>query len=186
MKAWWFNEDSYASNPDQTLPHQHTPNKPVSLPELETLGLLYWSIPTDNWEPEINEVAKARQYKNRDRLNVTREGLGDLYESKLKMFFEEHIHEDEEIRYVFEGAGYFDVRELKSDAWIRIRVEPSDLLVLPAGIYHRFTLDTDSRIQVLRLFKENPKWVPLSRSQETDVNPYRAEYVKTIGHAIHV
>jgi hypothetical protein len=31
--------------------------------------------------------AKERHYRNRDEISVSKEGLGDLYESKLKGFF---------------------------------------------------------------------------------------------------
>jgi cupin superfamily acireductone dioxygenase involved in methionine salvage len=30
----------------------------------------------------------------------------------------------------------------------------------------------------MRLFKEDPKWTPLNRGQETDINEFRKDYLK--------
>ena len=78
---------SIDNNPgDQRLLHDS--GWDVSEATLWSFEVLHWLIPVENWK-EINEVAKERDYKNRDTINVTKEGLGDLYESKIKMFFEE-------------------------------------------------------------------------------------------------
>lgn len=89
---------------------------------------------------EVDAIAKDRDYKNRDVITVSPDAMGAVYEDKVKMFFAEHLHEDEEIRYVRDGAGYFDVRS-QNDDWVRIRLEKDDMIILPAGIYHRFTTD---------------------------------------------
>ncbi len=94
----------------------------------------------------MNALAKERNYKNRDEITVSPEKMGDIYEEKVKGFFHEHLHEDEEIRYILDGAGFFDVRS-EQDDWVRIWLEQGDLIVLPAGIYHRFTTD-DKNVSV--------------------------------------
>ncbi|KAI0278454.1 Acireductone dioxygenase [Russula brevipes] len=177
MRAYYF--DNIPG--DQRL--QHDSGRSADSSHLRKLGVLHWTIPVDSpggWESEINEIAERQGYKNRDIINVTKEGLGDLYESKLKSFFEEHMHEDEEIRYILSGSGFFDVRDHPSDEWIRIHVLPGDLLVVPAGIYHRFTLDELNQIKALRLFQEEPKWTPYGRCPETDSNAYRVQYIDSL------
>lgn len=99
--------------------------------------MLYFHLPELDG---VNELASQRGYKNRDEIVVSPDKMGDAYEGKVKMFFDEHLHEDEEIRYIRGGQGYFDVRS-KDDEWVRVQLEKDDLLILPAGIYHRFTTD---------------------------------------------
>lgn len=42
---------------------------------------------------------------------------------KVKKFAAEHLHTDDEIRFILGGKGYFDVRDATSDTWIRVEVE---------------------------------------------------------------
>jgi len=158
------------------LPHKKEPFEPISEAHLNQLGILYFLIAGPDYLKKLDALAAERNYKNRDQLTISRDTLPN-YEEKLKIFYEEHLHEDEEIRYIVSGSGYFDVRDEK-DQWVRIQVYSGDLLILPAGIYHRFTLDVNNFLSTIRLFKEEPKWTPINRAlPTTESNPFRTSYV---------
>jgi 1,2-dihydroxy-3-keto-5-methylthiopentene dioxygenase len=164
VRAWVFD----GKDDDQRLPHQTSPIQELTLKHLDTLGILYWKLKTEDPlnDSELAGIRARRSYKNHDLLTISRDKLPD-YDNKLKIFFQEHLHEDEEIRFCLEGGGYFDVRNSwdPKESWIRIEVSAGDMLVLPAGIYHRFTLDSNNFMRVMRLFQDEPKWIPYNRRE---------------------
>lgn len=140
--------------------------------------MLYWKLDPSLYpdDERLEAIKKVRGYSYEDTVNVSPDTLPD-YENKIKAFYEEHIHTDEEIRYVLAGSGYFDVRDEK-DNWIRISCHAGDLIILPEGIYHRFTLDEGNYIKALRLFVGEPVWTPYNRPQ--DGHPSRIKYLEDI------
>lgn len=172
VRAWYMDE----SEEDQRSEHHRSPPEFVSLDKLkEDTGVLYWQVNAENHETneELKKIKADRGYTYSDLIEISPEKLPN-YEEKIKNFFCEHIHTDEEIRFILEGSGYFDVRD-SADKWIRIEVVKGDLLILPAGIYHRFTLSTKNYIKVLRLFVGEPVWTPHNRP--ADNMEARKQYV---------
>ncbi|KAL8989087.1 MAG: hypothetical protein Q9169_008438 [Polycauliona sp. 2 TL-2023] len=178
-QAWW----SLLGDPRH--PHSTASTLPPSF--LITLGILHYHFPTSSPSSatDVNDLATTRAYSIRDVITISPLAMGSTYEDNIQMFYREHLHEDEEIRYILEGGGYFDVRD-KEDRWVRIEVESGDLLVLPAGIYHRFTVDGNDFIKAMRLFKDLPKWTALYRGEETEKSDVRKAYLaaRQVGFAI--
>jgi len=169
MRAYWFDNQPG----DQRLPHNS--GRDVDPEYLAKLGIKHFNYPSVE---DVNKLATERGYKNRDEITISPTTMGDAYEEKVKMFFNEHLHEDEEIRYILDGGGYFDVRD-KQDAWVRIALDKHDLMIMPAGIYHRFTTDEQNYTKAMRLFQDDPKWTPLNRGEQTDGNVFRKQYLQS-------
>ncbi|PSC67478.1 aci-reductone dioxygenase [Micractinium conductrix] len=178
LEAWYMAD---VAGQDQRLPHRMEPNQPCPADALYALGVRAWVLDADKYpqDPQLAAIRKARGYSYEDCITCTPDHLPN-YDQKLKSFFEEHLHTDEEIRYVLDGSGYFDVRDLE-DRWIRIWVKKGAMVVLPEGIYHRFTLDTHNFAKALRLFVGVPVWTPVNRP--ADNNPSRAKYLSSVGRS---
>jgi 1,2-dihydroxy-3-keto-5-methylthiopentene dioxygenase len=141
---------------DQFATNKLEPNIPVSVKELKEIGISYWKMDADSYtypikavpwdpndaiDPRLQQLRDDRGYSYADIITVHPDHLPD-FDLKLKAFFEEHIHDAEEIRYVLGGSGYFDVRDLQ-DRWVRVHVKKGDLMTLPEG-----KMDSTSNITV--------------------------------------
>mmetsp|Transcript_22540 Transcript_22540/g.23218 ORF Transcript_22540/g.23218 Transcript_22540/m.23218 type:complete len:191 (+) Transcript_22540:69-641(+) len=176
ITAWYMDEETT----DQRLPHQTDPIKYVTPEQLSDLGVLHWEGLTGVDDPRLEKIRSDRGYTYSDMIECCPEKLPG-YDLKILNFYEEHIHRDEEIRYCVDGSGYFDIRDA-NDQWIRIAVGPGDLIILPEGIMHRYTNDTNNYIKALRLFVGEPIWTPYNRNDiqvdDDSVVKYRSQFIE--------
>lgn len=180
MSEAWYRDAS-----EENLHELHVTNPPQYLtPQqvFEKTGVRL--IKVENCEDEEVQ-ARVRQeggYKFFDFLDISREALPD-YDERLEKFYAEHLHEDDEIRLITAGSGFFEIRD-HQDRWIRLHVKKGDLIQLPAGIYHRLTLDPHYYIKMLRLYKDHPKWQAVNRP-EGDQVPSRKSYLQATPLSVH-
>lgn len=81
-------------------------------------------------------------------------------DTMLARFDKEHFHDDDEVRFVVAGRGIFTIHSQSDDAVFDVEVVPGDLLIVPSGAWHWFTLCEDRTIKCIRLFRDKSGWVP--------------------------
>ena len=133
---------------------------------LRTAGVRALTLDSARPAPMLDFVALDGGYCRQDVavLGATTPELDVL----LTRFAEEHRHAEDEVRYVQDGTGVFDVRG-PDDAWMRIEVRAGDLIVIPAFRWHRFFLGMARSIRCIRMFRDPAGWIAEPREHHASV-----------------
>ena len=122
------------------------------------IGIDYERLPlADPLTPQVEALKISGGYSLVDEIDVTATtpGLADM----LARFDREHWHDEDEMRFVLEGRGVFHIR-LKHGDVVAIEIEAGDLIRVPEGTRHWFTLTAERRIRAIRFFHNPSGWLP--------------------------
>ena len=147
MQAYWLDDGESATIAPETLAAN---------------GIIYEFLGTDpaEYQPKLDAFKAERGYGTQDEVGLKPE-MENLDEICAK-FDKEHLHTDDEVRFVMAGEGIFDIRS-SDDRWMRVVVQPGDLIIVPADKHHRFLLTEQKMIHCVRLFQDQAGWVPVYR-----------------------
>ena len=146
MKAYWLENGT-----------------PISEAELNKQGVSYEKLDLNNYQPSLERIKSANGYVTQDIVELTPQTPN--LEVILAKFDKEHLHTDDEVRFVLSGSGIFDIRN-GDDRWMRVEVYSGDYISVPANRHHRFFCTDEKSIRCVRLFKDNTGWTPIYREEK--------------------
>lgn len=112
----------------------------------------------ETFSEEVARLKRDRGYQTADviALSPSTPNLDVV----LKKFDREHLHTEDEVRFVVNGRGVFTIHNDEDDVIFDVEVGAGDLLVVPEGTWHWFELCEDRTIQCIRLFTNTEGWTP--------------------------
>lgn len=148
MQAWWLDTDEPISTDTLLDNDVHYDRLGVTEPE---------------YRAEIDRLKFDRGYVEEDVIELRPETAN--LDAICAKFVDEHLHTEDEVRFVLEGEGVFDIRS-RDDRYMRVKVEQGDLIVVPKDRNHRFMLTDQKTIRCVRLFQDEAGWVPHYREAQ--------------------
>jgi 1,2-dihydroxy-3-keto-5-methylthiopentene dioxygenase len=144
-------------------------SEPVIRAELASLGIDYerWDLSrvgADStadavlaaYADEIGEMKRRGGYQTADVIDVNPETPG--LDAMLARFDKEHTHSEDEVRFILAGRGVFFLHINGRVA--SVEVGAGDMLRVPRGTTHWFTLCEERRIRTIRWFQDTTGWTP--------------------------
>jgi 1,2-dihydroxy-3-keto-5-methylthiopentene dioxygenase len=110
----------------------------------------------DAYAEEIAAMKERGGYVTADVIDVNPETPN--LDAMLARFDKEHTHDEDEVRFILAGRGIFFLNIGGRVA--SVEVGPGDMLRVPRGTTHWFTLCEDKRIRAIRWFQDTAGWTP--------------------------
>lgn len=109
------------------------------------------------FDAEIRDLAARRGYRHWDIIALS-EATPNL-EELLKKFDQVHTHSEDEVRAITAGKGIFIIKGDAQTGYFDVELEAGDVISVPEGTAHFFTLMDNKAIVAVRLFVETSGWV---------------------------
>lgn len=110
-----------------------------------------------HYASEIEQLKERGSYTTVDVVNVNPDTPGLQF--MLAKFNIEHVHDEDEVRYLVAGRGLFHIRPQHGPV-VAIEVVAGDLIRVPRGTLHWFNLCSERRVRAIRLFQNQSGWTP--------------------------
>lgn len=109
------------------------------------------------FEAEIRDLASRRGYQTWDIVALS--DATPNIEELLKKFENVHTHTEDEVRAITAGRGIFIIKGNDEVGYFDVELEAGDVISVPEGNPHYFTLMEDRQIVAVRLFIETEGWI---------------------------
>jgi methylthioribulose-1-phosphate dehydratase len=150
LQVWYLNrvpgERGAPSDREEFVPKER----------LQELGVLHWKLDADAFETDttLTGIREDRGYSQMEIFTFFMgQGLDSHQEGHVKLNTpneDQDTRMSEEAQYLLDGSAFVDIHDA-SDTWIRIHAKKGDMLSLPSGVAHRFSLDRRNYAKVMQL-----------------------------------
>lgn len=110
------------------------------------------------YSPEIEKLKVEGGFVTADVINVTPETPG--LDAMIARFNKEHIHTEDEVRFIVKGRGLFHIHPKDQRDVFSIEMSAGDWISVPAGTQHWFDFCNEKTIRAIRLFQDKTGWTP--------------------------
>ena len=108
------------------------------------------------FDDELKRLYQTRGYKTADVVTLYPDTPN--LDVMLAKFDKNHIHTDDEVRFIVQGRGVFTLFPKGGEA-IDAELHPGDFITVPANYKHYFKLCADRQITAIRVFTDPAGWV---------------------------
>lgn len=110
------------------------------------------------YAPEIEKLKAEGGFVTADVINVNPETPG--LDAMINKFNKEHIHTEDEVRFIVKGRGLFHIHPQDGRDVFSIEMIAGDWISVPAGTKHWFDFCQERSIRAIRLFQDKTGWTP--------------------------